>query len=103
MPTSPIEIARGLIRRHGVRAEAVADEHAAELRDAGEPGQLAYWQSVSGTVARLRSRSRQDGSGPRASEPRASWPPHPGHAGSSTAGSTEPARAVAARGRCSMP
>jgi hypothetical protein len=59
MTVSPVDVAWGLIQRHGVRAEAVAEAHAAELRTQGDPALLAYWQGIINAVAKLRSRGRR--------------------------------------------
>jgi len=56
MTATPLETARDLIKRHGIRAKAVAEEHAAEQRHAGNPDAIQHWQAVASAVERLASR-----------------------------------------------
>ena len=60
LPThDPVQTARALMERYGLRAAAVAEQRVAEARLAGESDQLDHWQSVASAVAELR-RSRPD-------------------------------------------
>lgn len=58
-PPNPIEIARLLIARHGLRAGAVAQERAEEARLSGSPAQLDRWSAVQAALADLRRSARQ--------------------------------------------
>ena len=51
---SSVEVARMLIERHGLRAAAVAEEHAAEAQNAGDTASLGHWRSVQLAVSELR-------------------------------------------------
>jgi hypothetical protein len=48
------EIARNMIARHGLRAQAVAQEHLEEVRRQGETANLEHWQAVFDAVVELR-------------------------------------------------
>lgn len=50
----PIELARMLIDRHGLRAAAVAEERATEAQLAGAAAEFDRWRSVQAAIAELR-------------------------------------------------
>jgi hypothetical protein len=52
-PTS-VDIARMMIRRHGLRAQAVATERAAEMRQQGDVAGFDHWQSTNAAIRELR-------------------------------------------------
>lgn len=52
-PTS-VDVARMMIRRHGLRAQAVAEERAGELRQQGDVAGFDHWQSVHAVIRELR-------------------------------------------------
>jgi hypothetical protein len=49
-----VAIARMMIRRHGLRAQAVAMERAAETRLQGDAAGLNHWQSTGAAIRELR-------------------------------------------------
>jgi hypothetical protein len=51
---SVLDIARMMIRRHGLRAQAVAMEHAAEMRLQGDAAGLDRWQRTHAAICELR-------------------------------------------------
>jgi len=51
---NPVQVARMLIDRHGLRAGAVAEEHVNEAQVAGDNAALGHWSSVRAAVAELR-------------------------------------------------
>ena len=55
----PIELARMLIDRHGVRAGAVVQERVNEAQHAGQTAELDLWRSVQAAVAELRRTAHQ--------------------------------------------
>lgn len=55
MAADATQVARNLIDRHGLRAAAVAQEHASEAQLAGDTAGLAHWRSVQAAVAELRT------------------------------------------------
>jgi hypothetical protein len=55
----PTQVARNLIELHGLRAGAVAAEHASEALAAGETAMLDHWRSVQTAIAELRRTARQ--------------------------------------------
>ncbi|HTR16875.1 MAG TPA: hypothetical protein VMI52_07570 [Acetobacteraceae bacterium] len=50
----PIETAKALLQRHGLRARAVAQEHVAESQVQGDTAAFAHWESVARTLDELR-------------------------------------------------
>lgn len=58
----PIRTAQRLIERHGLRAAAVAGEHAAEAQVEGDVAALERWRQVQSAVAELRATERRAGS-----------------------------------------
>ncbi len=55
MPSEhPLDLARMLIDRHGLRAGAVAEERATEAQHAGRTAELDRWRAVQAAVAELR-------------------------------------------------
>jgi hypothetical protein len=57
-PDSEIELARALIHRHGIRAVAVAKEHAAQSVAQNDRQGAAQWAGVARAVEELRSEAR---------------------------------------------
>jgi hypothetical protein len=55
----PIQTARMLIDRHGLRAGAVAEERANEAQLAGQTVELDRWRSVQAAIAELRRTAPQ--------------------------------------------
>lgn len=53
-PQDPIGVARLMIRRHGLRAGAVAAARASEARLGGAPADLDRWRSVQAVISELR-------------------------------------------------
>jgi hypothetical protein len=43
-----------MIRLHGMRAQAVAQERADEMRHQGDSADFEYWQHVNGVICELR-------------------------------------------------
>jgi hypothetical protein len=56
---SSLDIARMMIRRHGLRAQAVAVERAAELRQQGDAAGFDHWQTVHAAISELRRTAGQ--------------------------------------------
>ena len=55
LPThDPLQTARALMERYGLRAAAVAEQRATQAQAAGEPAQLDHWRSVAAAIAELR-------------------------------------------------
>ena len=48
------ETALAMIQRHGVRAQAVAEEHAAEMQTGGDTESASRWREISMAIAELR-------------------------------------------------
>ena len=48
------EKARAMIRLHGLRAQAIALEHAAEMRQQQDPAGLDHWQQIHAAICELR-------------------------------------------------
>ncbi len=55
----PIRTAQMLIERHGLRAAAVAAEHAAEAQLEGNPSALERWRHVQAAIAEVRATDRR--------------------------------------------
>lgn len=55
----PIQVARMLIDRHGMRAGAVAEQRASEARLAGAVAELDHWSAVQAAIAELRRTAHQ--------------------------------------------
>ena len=51
---SSLDIARLTIRRHGLRAQAVAMERAAEMRLQGDAAGFDHWQAIGAAIRELR-------------------------------------------------
>jgi hypothetical protein len=62
--TKTRDIARMLMRSHGLRALAVAQEHAAQARAQGDTAATEHWIKVSRRVEELRSADAQAASSP---------------------------------------
>jgi hypothetical protein len=52
--TGALNAARNMLRLHGLRAEAVAMEHIAELRRQGDPDALHHWEETYAAICELR-------------------------------------------------
>ncbi|MGH7080533.1 MAG: hypothetical protein ACREFU_20840 [Acetobacteraceae bacterium] len=50
----PVRVARTLINRHGIRAEAVAGERILEARLSGNAAELDLWQAVQLAIAEFK-------------------------------------------------
>jgi hypothetical protein len=48
------DMAQMMIRRHGLRAQAVAQEHIAEMRQQGDTAGLDLWQHTHTAIVELR-------------------------------------------------
>jgi hypothetical protein len=48
------DLAKMMIRRHGLRAQAVALEHVAEMRQQGDTAGLDLWQHTHTAIVELR-------------------------------------------------
>jgi hypothetical protein len=53
-PQDPIGVARLMIRRHGLRAGAVAAARASEAQLGGAPAELDRWRAVQTAISELR-------------------------------------------------
>jgi hypothetical protein len=70
--TKTRDIARMLMRSHGLRALAVAQEHASQARAQGDTAATEHWSKVSRRVQELRGAEAQAASSaPSASAPNA--------------------------------
>jgi hypothetical protein len=49
------ETAIALIQRHGMRAQAVAQEHAAEKQTSGDAEAAVHWRQIGLAIAELRA------------------------------------------------
>jgi hypothetical protein len=49
-----VDTAKKMIRLHGMRAQAVAQERADETRHQGDSADFEYWQHVNGVICELR-------------------------------------------------
>ena len=56
-PQPALETARKMIRLHGLRAQAIALEHSAEMRQQGDAAGLDHWQAVHAAICELRTTS----------------------------------------------
>ncbi len=54
----PKQVALSLIQRYGMRAQAVANERAAELQNAGDAAGSDKWRQIHDMVAELRRTER---------------------------------------------
>ena len=54
------EKARAMIRLHGLRAQAIALEHAAEMRQQHDPAGLDHWQQIHAAICELRRTAPHD-------------------------------------------
>jgi hypothetical protein len=61
MQQDTTEIARMMIQRHGLRAQAVALEHIQESRQQGDAEDLDRWQAVYNAICELRRTAPHDG------------------------------------------
>jgi len=48
------ETARMMIRLHGLRAQAIAQERASEMRQQGDTSGLDHWQQIHAAICELR-------------------------------------------------
>jgi hypothetical protein len=51
---SALGIARMMIKRHALRAQAIAMERVAEMRQQGDTAGLDHWQGVHAAICELR-------------------------------------------------
>ena len=49
-----LDVARMMVRRHGLRAQAIAEERVGELRQQGDVEAFHHWQSVLAAICELR-------------------------------------------------
>jgi hypothetical protein len=54
------DMALKMIRLHGLRAQAIALEHAAEMRQQGDVAGLDQWQQIYAAICELRRTSRHE-------------------------------------------
>lgn len=52
--TNPLTVARAMIQRHGLRAQAVAMDHVTELRQQGDAAGREHWEQVHSAICELR-------------------------------------------------
>ena len=52
--TNAVDTARDMLVRHGLRAQAVAAEHIAEMRRQGDPTALHRWEQTHAAIGALR-------------------------------------------------
>ena len=57
------ETAQMMIRLHGLRAQAIAQERTSEMRQQGDAAGLDHWQQVHAAICELRRTAAQDGYG----------------------------------------
>ena len=55
-----IETARMMIRMHGLRAQAIAQERASEMRQQGDTAGLDHWQQVHAAICELRKTAHHE-------------------------------------------
>jgi hypothetical protein len=55
----PGEVARLMISRHGLRAQAVALEHLQEMRQQGDLEMLDRWEAIHAAICELRRTTEQ--------------------------------------------
>ena len=71
LDTKTRDIARMLMRTHGLRALAVAQEHAAQARAKGDTTATEHWSQVSRRVQELRGSAQAASSAASAAVPSA--------------------------------
>jgi hypothetical protein len=49
-----VDTAKKMIRLYGMRAQAIAEERACEMRHRGDSADFEYWQQVNGAICELR-------------------------------------------------
>jgi len=59
MSQNPMQAARQLIERHGLRAGAVAQEYASQARLGGQTASADHWQAVQAAIAELKGTERK--------------------------------------------
>ena len=59
------QTALSMIQLHGLRAQAVALEHVAEMRQKGDTAGLDRWQQVHAAICELRQTTRPGAADPR--------------------------------------
>jgi hypothetical protein len=57
------ETARMMIRLHGLRAQAIAQERAAEMRQQGDTAGLDHWQQIHTAICEMRQATRAENYG----------------------------------------
>ena len=55
----PREIARVMIMRHGLQAQAMALEHVQEMRQQGDAEMLDRWEAIYAAICELRRTAEQ--------------------------------------------
>ena len=53
------ETAQMMLRLHGLRAQAIAQERAAEMRQQGDAKGLDHWQQIHTAICEMRQQARQ--------------------------------------------
>jgi hypothetical protein len=57
------ETAQMMIRLHGLRAQAIAQERAAEMRQQGDTAGLDHWQRIHTAICEMRQAARRENYG----------------------------------------
>ena len=57
------ETARMMVRLHGLRAQAIAQERAAEMRQQGDTAGLDHWEQIHAAICELRRPHRHENYG----------------------------------------
>lgn len=59
----PKQVALALIQRYGLRAQAVANERAAEMQNAGDTAGFDRWRQIHDLIWEFRRTEREHGGG----------------------------------------
>jgi hypothetical protein len=62
-PQNAKETAQMMLRLHGLRAQAIAQERAAEMRQQGDAAGLDHWQKIHTAICEMRRSTRQENYG----------------------------------------
>jgi hypothetical protein len=57
------ETAQMMLRLHGLRAQAIAQERAAEMRQQGDTAGLDHWQQIHAAICEMRRTARSENYG----------------------------------------
>ncbi len=57
------ETAQMMIRLHGLRAQAIAQERASEMRQQGDTAGLDHWQQIHAAICEMRRSTRRENYG----------------------------------------